>query len=217
MLLVGDIDRGGVFAALLGHMELFSAGERALVRGFVINKFRGDAAQLDSGLSLLEERTGTPTLGVVPFLEDWRGDEEDSLAIDDNRPIRRRAPLRIAVVRLPYLSNYHRLRSAGRRIRRDAGVRRSPGELRHAAAVILPGTKSTVADLAWLRAQGLDAALAEAAAGGVPVLGICGGYQMLGRRILDPNAVESPARETAGLGLLDVETSFAGRRSAPCG
>jgi adenosylcobyric acid synthase len=212
VLLVGDIDRGGVFAALLGHMELFSAQERALVRGFVINKFRGDEAQLDSGLSLLEERTGTPTLGVVPYLEGWRGDEEDSVSIDDRRQTRGGAPLRIAVVRLPFLSNATDFEALAAEPDVAVDYVRTPGELRHAAAVILPGTKCTVADLTWLRERGLDGAFAAAAAGGVPVIGICGGYQMLGRRILDPDAVESPMVETAGLGLLEVETTFAGRK-----
>jgi len=212
VLLVGDIDRGGVFAALLGHMELFTEAERALVRGFVINKFRGDAAQLASGLSLLEERTGTPTLGVVPYLDGWRGDEEDSLALDDVRPAGPGAALRIAVVRLPFLSNGTDFEALAAEPDVAVDYVRTPGELRGAAAIVLPGTKSTVADLAWLRERGFAPALAAAAAAGVPVIGICGGYQMLGRRIVDPGRVESPAAETAGLALLDVETTFTARK-----
>ena len=208
VLLVGDIDRGGVFASLVGHMELFTPAERALVRGFVINKFRGDAALLDSGLAFLEERTGVPTLGVVPFLNDWRGDEEDSLAIDDQRRRHPGAPLRIAVVRLPFISNYTDFDALADEPDVDLEFVAAPEGLRGAAAVIVPGTKSTVADLAWLRERGLAAALAEAAVAGTPVIGICGGYQMLGRRILDPKGVESPAAEVSGLGLLDVETTF---------
>jgi adenosylcobyric acid synthase len=209
VLLVGDIDRGGVFASLVGHMELFTPAERALVRGFVINKFRGDAALLDSGLAFLEERTGVRTVGVVPFLSDWRGDEEDSLAIDDRRRRRPGAPLRIAVVRLPFISNYTDFDTLADDPDVDVEFVAAPDDLRAAAAVIVPGTKSTVADLAWLRERGLAAALAQAAAAGTPVIGICGGYQMLGRRILDPEGVESAAAEVAGLGLLDVETTFA--------
>jgi adenosylcobyric acid synthase len=218
VLLVGDIDRGGVFAALVGHMELFSPPERALVRGFVVNKFRGDAAQLESGLSFLEERTGVPTLGVVPFLEGWRGDEEDSLALDrrpDGGPgalpraaARGGAPLRVAVVRLPYLSNTTDFEALAAEPDVAVDFVSSPAGLQGAAAIVLPGTKSTVADLAWLRERGLAAALAQAVAAGVPVIGICGGYQMLGRRIFDPDGVESGVGETAGLGLLDVETTF---------
>ncbi len=208
VLLVGDIDRGGVFASLVGHMELFTPAEQALVRGFVVNKFRGDAALLDPGLAFLEERTGVPTLGVVPFLNDWRGDEEDSLAIDDERRRRPGAPLRIAVVRLPFISNYTDFDALADDPDVDVEFVTTPEGLQAAAAVIVPGTKSTVADLAWLRERGLAAALAQAAAAGTPVIGICGGYQMLGRRILDPVGVESAAAEVAGLGLLDVDTTF---------
>ena len=208
VLLVGDIDRGGVFASLVGHMELFTPAERALVRGFVINKFRGDVPLLDPGLAFLEGRTGVPTLGVVPFLNDWRGDEEDSLAIDDQRRRRPGAPLRIAVVRLPFISNYTDFDALADDPDVDVEFVATPEGLRGAAAVIVPGTKSTVVDLAWLRERGFAAALAQAAAAGTPVIGICGGYQMLGRRILDPEGVESPAAEVSGLGLLDVETTF---------
>ena len=220
VLLVGDIDRGGVFAALVGHMELFSPAERELVRGFVVNKFRGDAAQLESGLTFLEERTGVPTLGVVPWLEGWRGDEEDSVALDaagslspGARPADGpHAALRIAVVRLPFLSNTTDFEALAGEPDVAVDFVDTPAELGGAAAVVLPGTKSTVADLAWLRERGLAAALAQAAAAGVPVIGICGGYQMLGRRILDPGAIESCDGETDGLGLLDVETTFAGEK-----
>ena len=212
VLLVGDIDRGGVFAALLGHVELFTPFERRLVRGFVINKFRGDPAQLGSGLAALAERTGTPTLGVVPYLEGWRGDEEDSVALDERRPSRPEAAVRIAVVRLPYLSNTTDFEALSAEPDVAVDYVREPRELRGAAAIVLPGTKSTVADLAWLRRQGLDRAIAAAIAAGVPVIGICGGYQMLGRRIADSGAVESPAAETAALGLLEVETTFTGRK-----
>jgi adenosylcobyric acid synthase len=210
VLLVGDIDRGGVFASLVGHMELFAPEERALVKGFVINKFRGDASLLDSGLAFLRERTGVPTLGVVPMLADWRGDEEDSLGIDDR--LRRddpQAAIQIAVVRLPFISNYTDFDALADEP--DVNVRyvTAPSELGGAAAIVLPGTKSTIADLLWLRERGLGAAIATAAAAGVPVLGVCGGYQMLGRRILDPDHVESQGDEIEGLGLLDVVTTFA--------
>ncbi len=257
VLLVGDIDRGGVFASLVGHMELFSPAERELVRGFIVNKFRGDAAQLGSGLTFLEERTGVATLGVVPWLDGWRGDEEDSVALDarssraagdsdepatdaegsldlaegtlafaegslafaeeepprvERSASRRDAVLHIAVVRLPYLSNTTDFEALAAEPDVAVDFVSSPAGLRGTAAVVVPGTKSTVADLAWLRERGLAAALAQAAAAGVPVIGICGGYQMLGRRILDPDAVESRVAEIGGLGLLDVETTFAGEK-----
>ena len=219
VVLVGDIDRGGVFASLLGHMELFAPEERDLVAAFVINKFRGDASQLDSGIAILQERTGVPTLGVVPFLEAWRGDEEDSVAIDDGRhragPA---APLRIAVVRLPYISNFTDFEALAGEPDVDVRFVASPEDLEGAAAIVLPGTKSTIADLGWLRRRGLDAAVCAAAAARTPVIGICGGYQMLGRRILDPEHVESAAGAVDGLGLLDAETTFAaGKRTVRAG
>lgn len=210
VLLVGDIDRGGLFASLVGHVELFEPDERALVKGFVINKFRGDAALLDHGIRFLEERTGVPTLGVVPFLSDWRGDEEDSLAIDERRHGRPAAPLRVAVVRLPYIANYTDFDALADEADVDVCFVTSSDALEGASAVILPGTKSTVADLRWLRERGLAEAIARAASAGTPVVGVCGGYQMLGRRILDPGRVESDEPEVRGLGLLDVETSFVG-------
>jgi adenosylcobyric acid synthase len=211
VLLIGDIDRGGVFASLVGHMELFTPQERELIAAFVINKFRGDATLLDSGIEFLRERTGVPTLGVVPMLTDWRGDEEDSLGIDDRR---RRAepdaPLQIAVVRLPFISNYTDFDALADEP--DVNVRyvTSPVGLDGAAAIVLPGTKSTIADLAWLRESGLAAAVLAKAAAGTPVIGVCGGYQMLGRRIYDPEHFESDGEAVDGLGLLDAETTFAG-------
>jgi adenosylcobyric acid synthase len=210
-LLIGDIDRGGVFASLVGHMELFAPEERELIAAFVINKFRGDATLLDSGIEFLRERTGVPTLGVVPMLTDWRGDEEDSLGIDDRRRrAKPDAPLQIAVVRLPFISNYTDFDALADEP--DVNVRyvTTPGELEGVTAIVLPGTKSTIADLAWLRRTGLADALTQQANAGTPVVGVCGGYQMLGRRIHDPERVESDVSAVDGLGLLDVETTFAG-------
>ena len=211
VLLIGDIDRGGVFASLVGHMELFTPEERELIAGFVINKFRGDATLLDSGIEFLRMRTGVPTLGVVPMLTGWRGDEEDSLGIEDRRRrAKPDAPLQIAVVRLPFISNYTDFDALADEP--DVNVRyvTTPAELEGAAAIVLPGTKSTIADLAWLRSSGLAVAVQTRAAAGTPLIGVCGGYQMLGRRIHDPGRVESDAGSMDGLGLLDAETTFAG-------
>ncbi|MGO8684073.1 MAG: cobyric acid synthase [Thermoleophilia bacterium] len=213
VVLVGDIDRGGVFASLVGTIELLTPAERALVKGFVINKFRGDATLLTSGIEYLEQRTGIPTLGVLPMLTDWRGDEEDSLGIEDRqRRDRPSAPLQIAVVRLPFISNYTDFDALADED--DVNVRyvTSARELDGCAAIVLPGTKSTVADLLWLRESGLAAAITAAAAAGTPVIGICGGYQMLGDRILDPEHVESQRDVVDGLGLLDVQTTFVGEK-----
>jgi adenosylcobyric acid synthase len=211
VLLIGDIDRGGVFASLVGHMELFTPEERELVAAFVINKFRGDATLLDSGIDFLRERTGVPTLGVVPMLADWRGDEEDSLGIAHRRQrAKPGAPLQIAVVRLPFISNYTDFDPLADEPDVNVRYATTPAQLAGAAAIVLPGTKSTVADLAWLRESGLAAAVLAAAAAGTPLIGVCGGYQMLGRRIHDLEHIESAAESVHGLGLLDVETTFAG-------
>jgi adenosylcobyric acid synthase len=211
VLLIGDIDRGGVFASLVGHMELFTPEERERIAAFVINKFRGDASLLDSGIEFLLEKTGVPTLGVVPMLTEWRGDEEDSLGIEDRkRKAKPDAPLQIAVVRLPFISNYTDFDALADEPDVNVRYATTPGELEGAAAIVLPGTKSTVADLRWLRESGMAAAVLAQAAAGTPVVGVCGGYQMLGRRILDPDRIESDAGAVDGLGLLDVETTFAG-------
>ena len=213
VLLVGDIDRGGVFASLVGTTLLVTEEERALIKGFIINKFRGDASLLDNGLTWLEEYTGIPTLGVLPYLKDWRGDEEDSLGVEDRRKrTKPNAPLTLAVVRLPFISNFTDFDALADE--EDVAVRYAvtPAELAGADAILLPGTKSTVDDLRWLRTSGMAEALLAAVAGGTPVVGICGGYQMLGRRIYDPEHVESALSEIDGLGLLNAETTFAAEK-----
>ncbi len=213
VLLVGDVDRGGIFAQLLGTLWLLPDDERALVRGLVVNKFRGDRALFADGVRILEERGGVPVLGVVPYLPELALPEEDAVALDARRGERGPQPaVDIAVVHLPHIANFDDfdplLREPG------VGVRyvRTAGELGSPHAVVLPGTKSTVADLAWLRVSGLAEAVAALAARGASVVGICGGYQMLGRAIRDPAGVEAPAREVPGLGLLPVETTFEGTK-----
>ncbi|MFL5263085.1 MAG: cobyric acid synthase [Anaeromyxobacteraceae bacterium] len=215
VLLVGDIDRGGVFAAFVGTMELLEPEERALVAGFVVNKFRGDPRLLEPGLEFLRERTGVPVVGVLPYLRGLRIADEDSVSLDHRRATRRAAPgeLEIAVVRLPRISNYDELDP----LEHEPGVVvryvERPEELRGADLVVLPGSKSTAADLAWLRASGIAHEVTARAARGEPVLGICGGFQMLGRALRDPDGVESPEREVAGLGLLPVVTTFRSRKT----
>lgn len=217
-LVVGDIDRGGVFAALHGTVDLLPARYRRLVGGFVINKFRGDPALLLDGTAQLEDRCGVPTLGVLPWIHDIALDAEDSLALDGHRPRPAGAPtegsdeLDVAVVRFPRLSNFTDLDALS--IEPGVSVRYvdSAAALGAPDLVILPGTKTTLADLAWMRERHLDKVVAAAAAdpAGSIVLGICGGYQMLGRTIADPHAVESTTSvgRTDGLGLLDVVTTF---------
>ncbi|MHB0934773.1 MAG: cobyric acid synthase [Armatimonadota bacterium] len=210
VLLVGDIDRGGVFASLVGTSLLVTEEERTLIKAFTINKFRGDASLLDNGIEFLWQYTGIPTLGVIPMLKDWHGDEEDSLGMEDRRRMKKDAPLTIAVVRLPFISNYTDFDALADET--DVTVRYAvtPAELAGADAVILPGTKSTMTDLRWLRESGMADVLLAQVQAGIPLIGICGGYQMLGQRITDPLGTESPLGEVSGLGLLAVETEFAG-------
>lgn len=208
VLLVGDIDRGGVFASLYGTTMLVSAEERALIKAFIINKFRGDAAQLDSGIEELREKTGIPTLGVIPVLEDWRGDEEDALGVEETRRAKPNAPLTIAVIRLPFISNFTDFDALGAEEDVSLHYARTAADLTGVDAIILPGTKSTIDDLGWLRASGMADALLAQVAADIPVIGICGGYQMLGHRILDPSHVESTLDAIEGLRLLDIVTTF---------
>ncbi|MCS7001688.1 MAG: cobyric acid synthase [Dehalococcoidia bacterium] len=207
VLLVGDIDRGGVFASLVGTMELLLPDERARVKGFIINKFRGDRSLLQPGLDLLEQRAGTPVVGVVPFLPRIGLAEEDSVALDDHRPTTDDGLADIAVIRLPRISNFDDFDPLAPETR--LRFVDHPEALGDPDLIILPGTKSTIADLTWLRDTGLAARILRLHASGTPVLGICGGYQMLGVRILDPQRVESPAPAVVGLGLLDITTRFA--------
>jgi adenosylcobyric acid synthase len=212
VLVVGDIDRGGVLAHLFGTLALLSSEDQALVAGFVINKFRGDPDLLAPGLAQLRALTGRRNYGVLPYCDSLWLDAEDSLAHNADKVVGQPAPphgtqwLRVAAVRLPRISNGTDVEALA--CEPGVAVRyvTEPSRLADADLVVLPGSKSTVADLSWLRRTGLaDAVLAHAAAGR-PVLGICGGYQMLGRRITDH--VESGAGEVAGLGLLDLDVVF---------
>jgi len=209
-VVVGDIDRGGVFASLYGTVELLPAALRARVRGFVVNKFRGDPALLETGLADLQRRCGVPTLGVLPWVHDVALDAEDSLALTGRRPLAGRGALgdglEVAVGMLPRISNFTDFDA----LAMEPGVAlryvTDGASLGDPDLVVVPGTKATVADLEWLRGRGLDRAIEGARHRGTVVLGICGGYQMLGRRILDD--VESGRGCVEGLGWLDVETTF---------
>lgn len=205
-VIVGDIERGGVFASLYGSHELLPAGLRACVRGFLINRFRGEQSLLAAGLDELRSRTGVPMLGVVPWIDGLSIDAEDSLALA-SWPIRSAAgdadTLDIAVVRLPHISNFTDVDPLALEPSTSVRLVTHPRALGAPDLVVLPGTKATVDDLAWLRRQGFDEAIA---AGGATVLGICGGYQMLGREITD--GVESSEARVDGLGWLDAQTRF---------
>ena len=211
VLLVGDIDRGGVFAQLYGTVALLAPDERSRVRATIVNKFRGDRKILEPGLKTLEELCGVPVAGVVPYMP-LDIDDEDSLSERFSRGGERRA-VDIAVIRLPRISNYTDIRPFERYENVSVRSVDRPGGLSGADMIILPGTKSTIADLKWLRESGLEAALLKAADAGCLVFGICGGYQMLGRSVSDPDRVEAAdMAEITGLGLLDMETVFQGEK-----
>ena len=210
-IVVGDIDRGGVFASLYGTVALLPPNLAELIGGFVINQFRGDPALLLDGTDQLERACGVPTFGVVPMLEGLRLDAEDSLALD--RPGfagtggGHEATLDVAVIRFPHISNFTDMDPLY--LEEDVAVRfvRSAQELGRPDLVILPGSKATVDDLSWLRTRGLDRAITSLAQSGkTTILGICGGYQMLGREIVDD--IEARAGAVDGLGLLPVSTRF---------
>lgn len=209
VLLVGDIDRGGVFAQLYGTVALLEADERSRVKGVVVNKFRGDRTILEPGLAQLEELCGVPVAGVLPYLH-VDIDDEDSLSGRFSRDTAAKL-VDIAVIRLPRISNFTDLGPFERYANVSVRYVSSPKELGDPDLIVLPGTKSTIEDLRWLRQNGLEAAIKQAASRGTPVTGICGGYQMLGRRISDPEGAEAaPGTELSGLGLLDMETVFRG-------
>ena len=210
VVIVGDIDRGGVFAGLFGCLALLDPDDQRLVSAFLINKFRGDPGILRPGLDELRDRTGRPTIGVLPWRRRLRIDVEDSLALEAPReagePPRGPDALEVAVVRLRWMSNFTDVDALAAEPGVAVRFTRSASDVERSDLVVLPGTRATVHDRAALRADGLDVALARRAARGAPVLGVCGGYQMLGGRIEDD--VESRSGVTQGLGLLPVETRF---------
>lgn len=217
-ILVGDIDRGGVFASLLGTVQLLDPDEQQRIRGFVINKFRGDLSLLESGIKMMEDRLQKPCLGVIPYLPHLMLDEEDSLGLPANDtagdgpwpPVRegegtnKNRPLRVAVIAFPSLSNFTDFDAL--RAEPSVSLRfcRSAMELSYADVIILPGSKQTVDDLLWMRRQQLDTAICVHASQSL-VVGICGGMQMLGQIIIDPDAIEH-SESAEGLGLLALST-----------
>ena len=207
-VLVADIERGGVIASVAGTVALLTPDERRLFRGFLINKFRGDRTLFDDGRAFLEQHTGAPCLGVFPFAEDVHVDAEDSLAVD-RRP-RRAAPAgaAIAIVQLPRTSNATDFRL----LDWADWLTAPPPDGRRYDFVVLPGTKDTLGDLAWLERQGLAAWVRAQHAAGATIVGVCGGYQMLGETIADPDAVESTGGVADGLGLLPVRTVLAAEK-----
>ena len=225
-MLVADIDRGGVFASLVGTYTLLEYNERSRFVGFIVNKFRGEAALFKPGVDFLEQRLGQPCLGVVPYMHNIRIDEEDSVGLEtmshqniggqstgtepkvtgDLDPAVDDSFLRICVVQLPHLSNFSDFSMLREMNAVSLEYSDEPATAEAADVIIIPGTKNTIGDLNWLKSVGWEDQIMRHAANRRPVIGICGGFQMLGRRVLDPDRVDGDVEEADGLGLLDVET-----------
>ncbi len=210
VFLVADIDRGGIFASIVGTLALFTEEERKRVKGILINKFRGDRGLFADGVKWIEEKTGLPVLGVLPYLHNHMIDSEDSLSLQEFRKKKHSGELDIAVIQLPYASNISDIEPFF--FEEDVGLRfvRNAGEFGHPDAVIIPGTKSTIRDLQFLKDDGLFEKIAVFADGGGFVTGICGGYQMLGRMLMDEDGTDTGVASSmeAGLGLIDSVTYF---------
>ena len=201
VLLVADVDAGGALAAVVGTLALLTPGERDMVRGTIINKFRGDLSLLEPGLDILEKKTRKKVLGVLPYFDCSYLDEEDTLH-DSGRS----GGADVAVVRLPYTSNFTDFEPVARQV--PLAWARKPGELEGARVIIIPGTRNTLLDLEWLRQSGFAEAIKARAAGGTAVIGICGGYQMLGEKLVDPDGTEARAGTYEGLGLLPLSITY---------
>lgn len=209
VVLVGDIDRGGVFASLVGTLELLTEEERRMVKAFIINKFRGDVSLLKPGLDFLEKRTGVVVAGVVPYYSDIHIAEEDSVALEQRREVpAAKNTIDVVVIRLPHISNFDEFDALENEPDLTLRYVGDDATLGTPDLIIIPGTKTTVRDLEFLHVSGLAASIIGLAGQGTPVIGICGGYQMLGRRIFDPLRVESEQEMVQGLDLLPLETVF---------
>ncbi|MHC1770604.1 MAG: cobyric acid synthase [Flexilinea sp.] len=205
-LLVGDIDRGGVFAQLLGSWWLLNKADRKHIRGFIVNKFRGDPGLFADGLSILEKRSqGVPVVGLVPYLNDHGIADEDAASFS-KAGTKNDLAVKIVVVQIPHISNFDDFDALKREENVCLEFSDSPEALRTAGAILIPGTKNTIEDLEWLKSSGMADKILEKFHSGTPVAGICGGYQILGKVILNPQHVESEIEECAGLGILPVKT-----------
>jgi len=216
VVLVGDIDRGGVFAQLVGTYELLDPDEKKLIGAFLINKFRGDKRILDPGLKWIERRTGKKVLGVLPFIDDPAIAEEDSVTLQESRsyPKVDQKQLLIQVIRLPRISNFTDFEPLGRESDVVLQYMRKPNRHYLPDLLVIPGSKSTISDLKFLWKSGFSDHILKCVKAGIPVIGICGGYQMLGEQILDPKHAESRESVCKGLGLLPVITVFKRKKSA---
>jgi len=217
VLLVGDIERGGVFASFYGTYALVG-NDAEYIKGYVVNKFRGDVDILAPGLEMIRDRTGVPVVGVLPWVGDLGLDEEDGLSLPysgsaSRTPSLEGNSLRVTVVRLPYISNFTDLAPLEAEPDVELAFTVNAGEIESSDLVIIPGSKNTTHDMEFLNRSGLSHAIRRAAARGTEVIGVCGGYQMLGRRILDPLGVEGGPASAEGIGLLDVETTLEGAKT----
>lgn len=212
VILVGDIDRGGVFASVYGSVMLLRPEERERVKGILVNKFRGDIRLFESGIKMLEELCGIPVVGVVPYYKDIYIEEEDSLALATKSVQAERGKVNIAVVLLRHLSNFTDFNALERDSRVHLFYTNNTEELAKADIIILPGSKSTLSDLYELRRNGVAQAVIRAHREGATVLGICGGYQLMGREVFDPDHVEGEIERLPGLGLLPVTTRMTGEK-----
>ena len=206
VLLAGDIDRGGVFAQLYGTVKLLTEDEQKRIAGLIVNKFRGDIDILAPGLKMVEEKTGIPVLGVIPYIR-VDIDDEDSLAPRLNAKSEVK-PLDIVIIRIPRMSNFTDFAPLEAHEVIGARYVQSAEELHNPDMVIIPGTKSTMDDLLWMRQNGIESAIQKLASSGTPVLGVCGGYQMMGEKLQDPHHIEGDLEEMHGMGLLPTETTF---------
>ena len=206
VLLVGDIDRGGVFAQLYGTVMLLTERERARIKGFIINKFRGDPTLLDPGIKEIEEKTGIPVVGVVPYIPDLKLEDEDSLTERFNRFPNPDAIIKIAVIRLPRISNFSDFDPFDQNNDVSVYYTTDPNALEEADLIMIPGSKNTIADMHFLKDKGIADAL-QKLTGKIPIFGICGGLQMLGGSIEDPENTESGG-SIQGLGLLPIKTTL---------
>lgn len=215
VLLIADIDRGGALASLVGTLELLEPEERDLVKGLIINKFRGDVTILQPALDFLEEKTGKPVLGVIPYLPDLGIEDEDSVSLDDKKVQAKdkiNAPIKIAVIQTPKISNFTDFDALSKEDDVDLYYVKEGESIGEADLILLPGSKNTTEDMLYLRNSGMEKALNLAHEQNIPIIGICGGYQMLGTKISDPLHTESDNDSVEGLGFLPMETTFVAKK-----
>ncbi len=207
-ILIADIDKGGIFGSIYGTLQLLPKEERALIKGILINKFRGDIKLFYEGKQLLEELCQVKVIGIIPYFRDIHIDEEDSVILDTKRELKQQGEIKIAVILLPHMSNFTDFNTLERIPELHIYYTANPEEIQQAHIIILPGSKNTISDLQWLRKMGIAKAILQAHAHNKAIYGICGGYQMMGEEIHDPYGVESSISSIPGLGLLPITSTL---------